>query len=145
MAKRVMFLLAAALLIAGAWAAKPIKQTCQGGQTEVGGCYQCQNKNTCKICWSPVGERGYGVNNSNKGGNKGGCVPCPQNCEKCQGNAQVCTRCLPGFGKGNGVKNPCVLCDPDTQIVDPNSKKCVCNKAAGYVKQGKACVLAAAP
>lgn len=32
-------------------------------------------------------------------------------------------RCLPGFGKGNGVKNPCVLCDPDTQIVDPNSKK----------------------
>ena len=33
---------------------------------------QCQNKNTCKICWSPVGERGYGVNNSNKGGNKGG-------------------------------------------------------------------------
>ncbi len=25
---------------AGAWAAKPIKRTCQGGQMEVGGCYQ---------------------------------------------------------------------------------------------------------
>lgn len=24
---------------------------------------QCQNKNKCKLCWSPPGEQGYGVNN----------------------------------------------------------------------------------
>ena len=100
-------------------------------------------------------------------------VLCPENCEKCQGNAQVCTvsshgaltmqrgtpcmqvvpelatqqphpahasnhtcgcslplscrpcvqRCLEGYGKGTGKKNPCVLCDPVTQIVDPKSKR----------------------
>lgn len=54
------------------------------------------------------------------------CAKCPDNCEYCQGNANVCLSCTPGYGKQNDTESGTVKCAkcPDNCLICENYQMC---------------------